>query len=54
MDLQALVDNELTLEERRALLSALEMDEIARERYQQLLNQKSIVRLWWANGARDH
>lgn len=46
-DIQALIDDELSHEEARQVQSYIEKNSGARRRYQELLSQKSLLKLWW-------
>ncbi len=46
-DLQALVDNELEYERAKNVRRYVQTDPVAAERYEELLQQKKLLQLWW-------
>jgi anti-sigma factor RsiW len=49
-DIQALIDNELSAEEQRHVLQALQEDRALQDRYNRLKGQKALLQTWW----KDH
>jgi len=47
-DIQALVDDELSHEEGKEVLSKLEQNRDARNRYNELMKQKNLLKSWWS------
>ncbi len=46
-DIQALVDNELSWEDEKRIMSAIQKDPKAVSRLQELQSQKSLLQNWW-------
>lgn len=46
-DIQALVDDELPHEEAKEILTLIERNPMVQKRYQELLEQKRLLKLWW-------
>jgi anti-sigma factor RsiW len=47
MDIQALVDDELSQEEAKNVRKFMEADCHASKRYEELLRQKNLLKDWW-------
>ncbi len=47
MDIQALVDNQLSGFDKLRVLEHIELNEMARLRYEALIEQKALLRRWW-------
>lgn len=48
-DIQALVDGELSLERARMIRHEIDEDEGLKKRYQDLMDQKDLLKSWWKN-----
>ncbi|MGZ9107716.1 MAG: hypothetical protein ACXW4B_02730 [Micavibrio sp.] len=49
LDLQALVDNTLTEEDRASLMARVKNSPDAQDRLEELLYQKESIKAWWNN-----
>lgn len=49
LELQALVDGELTGEERTALLTRIKKSPEAQKRHAEIIRQKEALKEWWKN-----
>lgn len=49
LELQALVDGELTGEERTALLTRIKKSPEAQKRHAEIIRQKEVLKEWWKN-----
>lgn len=52
-DIQAYLDNELDWERAKAVLTYIESDPEAKRRYEQLRQQKGMLRDWWQGEKRN-
>lgn len=52
MDLEALIDDELTEARRQVVLAAIDAKPELREKYIALCRQKSMLHLWWHSTSR--
>lgn len=53
LEIQALVDNELSEKEKSRIHSMIKNLLWAQQRYDDLVNQKKLLQLWW-NNSTDH
>lgn len=54
MDIQALVDNELTWEDEKRVRAFIATDAKARATYEMLRRQKALLKDWWDSTSRSH
>lgn len=54
LDIHALVDNELPIEEKRRLQEYLKQDARLRELYEQMVYQKILLQEWWKQSDSIH
>ena len=54
LDIQALVDGELSEEDEVKLRRYLKENKSAQNRYQELLDQKKLLQFWWAETRSYH
>lgn len=52
-DIQAYVDNELNHEEAKQVQIYINGHAHAHKRYQELTEQRNLLKMWWANKAKD-
>ena len=52
-DIQALIDNELDYETEKTVMSYLDKDVKAKERYDTLKRQKKLLQEWWRNQSKN-
>ena len=50
LDIQALVDSQLDLEDAKQVLDGINKDPVLYARYQELLTQKRLLQDWWKWG----
>lgn len=46
-DIQALVDDELKHEDAKRVMRSINENKSARQRYEQLIEQKRLLKMWW-------
>ena len=46
-DIQALLDNELSQDERNRVINLISYDQNASNRYKELIKQKNLLKLWY-------
>ena len=53
-DIEALLDNELSHEKSKVVMSALQSSQRLRQHYDMIKNQKALLRAWWDEYGKQH